>query len=273
MTVRRRRSLSAGRTRTRLRRRCLATEVGTYTWSASYAGDGLNNGAIDNGKNESVCIVASSPSIVTTPSDRRHDRHFVRSADGFRDALRRLEPWRLDHVHAVRPGLQDPGGHGDGERHRRRDLHDAQGIHTALERPTPGVYQWDATYSGDGKNAMATDANNTLGAGPGCHSVLQPLEHLVLGYDNGTITTTTTDLGGNTQQGDTVIANFTVPAGVLRRVHARDLYCAGVVVQRRRREPADVVSSRHRVLRTGGAYARPVTIPGRSTRSTSSVVR
>jgi hypothetical protein len=27
----------------------VATLVGTYTWLASYAGDGLNNGAIDQG--------------------------------------------------------------------------------------------------------------------------------------------------------------------------------------------------------------------------------
>ncbi len=46
----------------------LATQVGTYTWSASYAGNGLNNGAVDNGQNESVCIVSASPTIVTTPN-------------------------------------------------------------------------------------------------------------------------------------------------------------------------------------------------------------
>ena len=34
--------------------RILATEVGTYVWSASYSGDANNNPASDNGVNESV---------------------------------------------------------------------------------------------------------------------------------------------------------------------------------------------------------------------------
>ncbi len=46
----------------------LLTEVGTYTWSASYSGDSLNNGAVDNGANESVDSIKASPSIVTDAS-------------------------------------------------------------------------------------------------------------------------------------------------------------------------------------------------------------
>jgi hypothetical protein len=46
-----------------------ATEVGTYTWHASYSGDGLNNGAIDNGTNESVTTVPASPAISTSASE------------------------------------------------------------------------------------------------------------------------------------------------------------------------------------------------------------
>ena len=40
-----------------------ATEVGTYTWHASYSGNSLNNGAIANGTNESVTTVKASPAI------------------------------------------------------------------------------------------------------------------------------------------------------------------------------------------------------------------
>src|SRR5207302_1032624 len=46
-----------------------ATEVGTYTWHASYSGNSLNNGAIDNGVNESVTTVKASPAIVTSASE------------------------------------------------------------------------------------------------------------------------------------------------------------------------------------------------------------
>jgi protocatechuate 3,4-dioxygenase beta subunit len=42
-----------------------ATAVGTYTWHAAYSGDGLNNGAIDNGANESVSITKASPTVGT----------------------------------------------------------------------------------------------------------------------------------------------------------------------------------------------------------------
>ena len=45
----------------------LATQVGTYTWSASYAGNTLNNSAHDNGQYESVTTVKAGPAISTTP--------------------------------------------------------------------------------------------------------------------------------------------------------------------------------------------------------------
>ena len=43
----------------------LATEVGTYTWHATYSGDSLNNGASDNGANEGVVTTQAVPAIVT----------------------------------------------------------------------------------------------------------------------------------------------------------------------------------------------------------------
>ena len=46
-----------------------ATQVGTYVWHASYSGDGLNNGAVDNGTNESLTTVKASPSIATSASE------------------------------------------------------------------------------------------------------------------------------------------------------------------------------------------------------------
>jgi ELWxxDGT repeat protein len=46
-----------------------ATQVGTYTWHASYAGDGLNNGAVDDGTHESATTVKASPAISTSASE------------------------------------------------------------------------------------------------------------------------------------------------------------------------------------------------------------
>src|SRR5205814_369670 len=45
----------------------VATQVGTYTWKASYAGDGLNNGTVDQGgAAEQVTTIKASPSLITT---------------------------------------------------------------------------------------------------------------------------------------------------------------------------------------------------------------
>ena len=45
-----------------------ATQVGTYTWHATYSGDTLNNGAVDNGVNESLSTVKATPCLVTQAS-------------------------------------------------------------------------------------------------------------------------------------------------------------------------------------------------------------
>ena len=46
-----------------------ATEVGTYTWTATYSGDGNNLSATDSGTNESVTTVKASPTIATSASE------------------------------------------------------------------------------------------------------------------------------------------------------------------------------------------------------------
>src|SRR5262249_10759155 len=46
----------------------LATQGGTYTWHATYTEDGLNNGASDDGTNETLTTVKASPSLTTSAS-------------------------------------------------------------------------------------------------------------------------------------------------------------------------------------------------------------
>ena len=42
---------------------------GTYVWTVSYAGDGLNNGTVDQGgAAEKVTTIKASPSLITTAS-------------------------------------------------------------------------------------------------------------------------------------------------------------------------------------------------------------
>ena len=45
----------------------LATQVGIYTWSATYSGDVLNNSATDNGENESTTVV--TPNFIVIGED------------------------------------------------------------------------------------------------------------------------------------------------------------------------------------------------------------
>ena len=122
-----------------------ATQVGTYTWLATYTGDGLNNGAIDNGTNESLTTVKASPTIATAASEHGRAGGGHGGAQRRGDAQRRRQRERgLDHLHAdrARTARRSPRGTvtvtGDG----------------TYNSPTPvtatqvGTYTWQATYSG-----------------------------------------------------------------------------------------------------------------------------
>ncbi len=79
---------------------------------------------------------------------------------------------------------------------------------------TQGVYQWDATYNGDGNNSSAADNNDPseqVWVVNSCCN-LTGITYSVYNPTTG-VTTTTSDLRGNSVQGDTVSARFTVPAG------------------------------------------------------------
>ena len=126
-------------------------QVGTYTWSASYSGDSLNNGAVDNGSNESVTSSKASPAITTTPNP---------SSGSVGDLLQDS---------AVLAGGEHPTGT------ITFDLYDnATCSGPALDEETVGVsgngtystsqgytstkgitYYWVATYGGDSKNQPA----------------------------------------------------------------------------------------------------------------------
>ena len=105
-------------------------------------------------------------------------------------------------------------GYGDGRRStatartpRRRATH-------CPSSAASGVYQWDASYSGDANNNATTDNNDPAEqvtvVSPCCN--LQNIAYSV--YNPATMTTTTpADLSGNTQQGDTITVTFTVPTG------------------------------------------------------------
>jgi uncharacterized repeat protein (TIGR01451 family) len=129
------------------------TQVGTYTWSASYSGDSLNNGAIDNGNNESVTSIKASPSIKTQASvtgngivgtDSTSDTATVSGGD--------------NPTGTIQFSITDPNNNtttvgspvtvnGDG----------TYNAPSSVALTLVGTYTWSASYSGDSLNNGAID--------------------------------------------------------------------------------------------------------------------
>ena len=135
-----------------------ATEVGTYTWHASYTGDGLNNGAIDNGVNESVTTVKAGPVITTTPNQTTVPQG---TATTLKDTAKLSGGY--NETGTITFTLVSPGG-------KTLDT-ETVGVKGNGTYATPagyalpksaaaGVYQWNATYNSDGDNNAAVDLND-----------------------------------------------------------------------------------------------------------------
>ena len=128
----------------------VATQVGTYTWHASYAGDGLNNGAADNGSNESVTTVKASPTLVTTASFKSGSGNVVGSAIPEDSAVlsggyQESGPLTFT-LTAPNNSVVDTADH---HAQRRRHVH-----HDAMRpwRRRSAIYTWTVSYAGDGLN-------------------------------------------------------------------------------------------------------------------------
>jgi sporulation-control protein spo0M len=130
----------------------VATQVGTYTWHASYSGDGLNNGAIDDGSNESLNVVKASPSISTNASE---------STGNIGDVL--TDKATLSGGYMVNGGtihftLTTPDNvvHDEGT----VTVNNGDGTYTSpgsFTATMAGAYLWSATYSGNATNNSAID--------------------------------------------------------------------------------------------------------------------
>ncbi len=79
-----------------------ATQVGTYIWTASYAGDVLNQAAHDQGGlAEQVTTIKASPVITTTPNITCRLPGDGVVPDRHGHLIRRIQPEGDDHFHAV----------------------------------------------------------------------------------------------------------------------------------------------------------------------------
>jgi uncharacterized repeat protein (TIGR01451 family) len=131
----------------------LLTQVGTYTWHAVYSGDSLNNGAEDNGANESVTSIPTSPSITT-----EQDPASGSVGDTYKDKATLTGTYQQDGsgsitwtLYATNDCSGDPVG---------KDSVKVSGDGT-FETPTgvtvssAGTYYWVAQFSGDPNNGSA----------------------------------------------------------------------------------------------------------------------
>ncbi|HEV2969671.1 MAG TPA: hypothetical protein VGY55_06750, partial [Pirellulales bacterium] len=131
-----------------------ATQVGVYTWHASYGGDGLNNGAVDNGSNESITTVAASPTLVTTASFGSGSGSVVGSAipedsavlsGGYQENGPLTFTLTAPNNSVVDTQIITPSGDG---------TYNTTNVSAATQA---GIYTWTVSYAGDGLNNSQHD--------------------------------------------------------------------------------------------------------------------
>jgi hypothetical protein len=130
----------------------LATQVGTYTWSASYNGDTLNNGASDNGDNETATTIKASPALATQVAES--NGNVVGTAT-------------LSDTATLSGGYSVSGGTitftltaPDGSKTTESVAVTGDGTYTtptSVLATQVGTYTWSAVYSGDDLNQLAND--------------------------------------------------------------------------------------------------------------------
>src|SRR5205807_384727 len=129
------------------------TQVGTYTWHASYSGDGLNNGAIDNGTGESETSNKASPTVSTSASETGSG---VVGTDSTSDSATVSGGDSPSGTFQCRvPAPRNPPSFPP---RRSSDLGDGTyNAPTTVALTQVGTYTWHASYSGDGLNNGAID--------------------------------------------------------------------------------------------------------------------
>jgi uncharacterized repeat protein (TIGR01451 family) len=131
------------------------TQVGTYTWHAVYSGDSLNNGAEDNGANESVTSIPTTPSIATT-----QDPASGSAGDTYKDTAILADTYQLDGSGSITWTLY-PNSDCSGEPLGTDTVKnvDSDGpfeTPTGVKVAAAGTYYWVAHFSGDTNNGPAT---------------------------------------------------------------------------------------------------------------------
>ncbi|HKI18054.1 MAG TPA: hypothetical protein VKA15_09235, partial [Isosphaeraceae bacterium] len=188
--------------------------TGTYQWDASYSGDSHNSSLTENNvAAEQVTVSPATPTISTTPNITVVP---IGTATNLKDTAVLAGGYYATGTITFKLYAPGCGTAVDTE----TVTVNGNGTYTTPNgyclptNDSSGVYQWDAVYSsGNGNNNGASDNNDTKEQ----VTVVNPccdLQNVTFSdTHNGTTTSGITNLRGNTQQGDTVTATFTVPAG------------------------------------------------------------
>jgi hypothetical protein len=132
----------------------LATQVGTYTWHANYLGDSLNNGAIDDGSNESLTTIKASPTIITTsnPTGSVTQTNMTMTVT---DSA--VVSAGYNETGSLVFTLTGPGGFS----YTQTDTLAGNSTYTATTSlpagAALGTYTWTVTFAGDANNNSAAD--------------------------------------------------------------------------------------------------------------------
>jgi hypothetical protein len=137
------------------------TSTGTYEWAAAYSGDSNNSGASSTAGSEPEVVIAASPTIVTTPSQTSI-------------TLSTSSP-TLDDSAVLSGGFNETGsitftliGPSNTTLDTETVTVSGNGTYTTPAGYTlpasggvTGVYQWDASYTGDTNNNAVSENNAT----------------------------------------------------------------------------------------------------------------
>ena len=189
------------------------TVTGTYQWDATYNGDSNNSTVSDNNNaNEQVTVSAASPAISTTPnmtavSLGANTVTLKDTADlaGGYDETGTITFTLFDGSTKVDTETVSVSGNGN--------YTTATGYTLPASGTQIGIYQWDATYSGDSNNNTVSEIGNiaeqvTVSAASPTLSTTPGSTAVTLGTTAPTLTDTAVLAGGYNETGSITFTMF-----------------------------------------------------------------
>jgi len=196
-----------------------ATATGTDYWIATYNGDSNNSSVVSGKADEPVVITPSAPAIVTTPSVTSIT--LGSTAPNFKDTAKLTGGYNLTGT--ITFTLVSPSNVIVDTEVVTVTGAGTYSTPTGYTLPTSGTvtgtYQWNAVYSGDANNGVASDKNNPgerIVVNPGCPTISTTpnVTSVNLGGTFPTLKDTATLTGGYYDTG-TITFTLVSPSGTI----------------------------------------------------------